>query len=249
MDGLTELAGKRALVTGGAKRLGAAVIRRLAALGVHGIIHYRSSADEARALAAELESMGVDATLVSGDLAEPETAREVWAAAVDQVGVPDILINSASIFPEGGLDDLTVDSLAENLRVNSLSPFYLAQCFAQSGARGCIVNFTDTMVRDYDRKHVPYHISKRVLHDLTRVMAVEYGPRIRVNAVAPGLVLPPEGEDESYLEGLKHSNLLETYGSAEQVAHAVEFLVTNEFITGQTIYVDGGRNLRGSMYE
>ncbi len=112
-----------------------------------------------------------------------------------------------------------------------------------------VVNFLDTMIRDYDKKHVPYHVSKKVLQDLTRMMAVEYAPKLRVNAVAPGLVLPPLGKDESYLERLKHTNPLQSYGSGEQIAHAVVFLLTNEFITGQCIYVDGGRNLRGAMYE
>ena len=120
---------------------------------------------------------------------------------------------------------------------------------AEKGQSGVVVNLLDTMVRDYDRKHVSYHLSKKALHDLTRMMAVEYGPRLRVNGVAPGLVLPPEGKDIAYLEGLKHSNALERIGCPEQIAHAVVFLLTNEFITGQTIYIDGGRHLRGSMYE
>ena len=249
MSGLTELAGKTALVTGGAKRLGAAVVRMLANRGVHCVVHFRDSSTEARVLAEELRDANVSVYLVQGDLSQPDEASRVWDDAVAQAGTIDFLINSASIFPEGTLADLSVDTLQENVNVNAMSPLYLTRKFAATGCAGVVVNFLDTMVRDYDKKHVAYHVSKKMLHDLTRMTAVEYAPRLRVNAVAPGLVLPPAGKDETYLEGLKHSNPLQNFGSAEQITHAVAFLLTNEFITGQTIYVDGGRNLRGSMYE
>jgi len=243
-----ELAGKTALITGGATRLGAAAVRALATEGARCVIHYRTSGDAAEALAEEVRAAGASAHLVRGDLADPENAVPIWDEAVALAGPIDILINNASIFPEGTLDELSAESLFENLNVNTLSPFYLARRLAAAGRPGAVVNLLDTMVRDYDKKHVAYHLSKRALHDLTRMMAVEYAPLLRVNAVAPGLVLPPAGKDESYLAGLAHSNLLQTYGCAEQIAHAVLFLVRNEFVTGQTIYVDGGRNLRGSMY-
>lgn len=249
MSGLTSLAGKTALVTGGAKRLGAAIIRGLATQGVHCAIHYRSSANAATTLATEISTLGVEAHLIKGDLSKPDEAAKLWNDAVAKLGTVNFLINNASIFPEDTLGELSETSLAENLAVNTLSPVYLARCMAESGQSGAVVNLLDTMVRDYDKKHVSYHLSKKALHDLTRMMAVEYGPRMRVNGVAPGLVLPPEGKDIAYLEGLKHSNALETIGCPEQIAHAVVFLLTNEFITGQTIYIDGGRHLRGSMYE
>lgn len=249
MSGLLELAGNTALVTGGAKRLGAATVLALARHGVHCIIHHRTSPDEAGALAVRVRALGVRAWLVQGDLAEPGGAGAVWEAAVREAGTIDFLINSASIFPDGTLDDLTAETLLPNMNVNALAPAALARRFSETGRAGAIVNFLDTMVRDYDKKHVPYHLSKKMLHALTRIMAVEYAPRVRVNAVAPGLVLPPAGEDESYLERLKHSNLLEAHGCAEQVAHAALFLLRNTFVTGQVIYVDGGRNLRGTMYE
>lgn len=249
MTGLLELSGKRALITGGAKRLGASTALELARHGVHCVIHYRTSAEEARATARQLESFGVDAWLVEGDLGEPGVPEAVWERAETLSGGIDFLINSASIFPEDPLDGLSEATLGPNLQVNTLAPFQLARRLAESGREGVVINFLDTMIRDYDRKHVPYHLSKKMLHHLTRMMAVEYAPRLRVNGVAPGLVLPPEGKDLSYLESLKHSNPLQTFGCAEQVAHAVIFLLANIFVTGQVIYIDGGRNLRGSMYE
>lgn len=249
MSGLLELAGKTALITGGARRLGAATALALADVGVNCVIHYHSSGAEARALRDILAARGVNVWLVAGDMADPNDARAVWDSAVDLAGPIDFLVNNASIFPENALDELRVDNLQENININTLAPAYLARYLAETGREGAIINFLDTMVRDYDKKHVPYHLSKKMLHDLTRMMAVEYAPRLRVNAVAPGLILPPEGKDESYLEGLKHSNPLQTFGCPEQVAHAVLFLLQNRFVTGQTIYIDGGRNLRGAMYE
>lgn len=248
MPGLLDLAGKTALITGGAKRLGAATAGALARAGVHCVLHYRSSEREALATAEELKGSGVRAWCVQGDLADPAAVNTVWDAAVSHAGEIDFLINSASIFPEGALDDLSGDTLLPNIQVNTLAPALLARRLAQTGRAGAVINFLDTMVRDYDRKHVPYHLSKKMLHDLTRMMAVEYAPQVRVNGVAPGLVLPPEGKDTSYLEGLKHTNALQTYGSADQVAESVLFLLRNSFVTGQVIYVDGGRNLRGCMY-
>ncbi len=249
MTGLLELAGKSALITGGAKRLGACTALELARRGVHCVIHYRASEEEARATADKIEALGVKVWLVQGDLSVAGTPDAVWDQAEKVSGGIDFVINSASIFPEEALDELSETTLEPNINVNTLAPFRLARRLAATGREGVVVNFLDTMVRDYDRKHVPYHLSKKMLHHLTRMMAVEYAPRLRVNGVAPGLVLPPEGKDLAYLESLKHSNPLQTYGCGEQVAHAVIFLLVNTFITGQVIYIDGGRNLRGTMYE
>lgn len=249
MPGLLELTGRTALITGGAKRLGACTALALARRGVHCVLHYRNSEAEALATADDIAALGVACWLVQGDLAVPGVAGGVWQRAEELSGGIDFLINSASIFPEAALDELSESTLLPNLSVNTLAPFELARRMAATQRDGVVINFLDTMVRDYDRKHVPYHLSKKMLHHLTRMMAVEYAPRLRVNGVAPGLVLPPEGKDESYLESLKHSNPLQAYGCGEQVAQAVLFLLENTFVTGQVIYVDGGRNLRGNMYE
>jgi hypothetical protein len=124
----------------------------------------------------------------------------------------------------------------------------LCREFAKQVRGGAIVNFLDTRVLDYDREHMSYHLSKRALFTLTRAMALEFAPAIRVNAVAPGLVLPPAGKDQSYLDALVHTNPLQAHGSVEDVAAAVLFLVTSPFVTGQVIYVDGGRHMLGGVY-
>jgi NAD(P)-dependent dehydrogenase (short-subunit alcohol dehydrogenase family) len=246
---LETLRGKTALVTGGAKRLGAAIEGALADAGVHVAIHCHRSAPAAWALADSLRKSGVNAWVFQADLAQPGTLGAFFETVTSTSGPIDILVNNASIFHEDGLRDFTTTAYEENLRINALAPALLARSFAEQGRPGCVINMLDTMVRDYDRKHAAYHLSKRTLDTLTRMMAVEFAPDIRVNAVAPGLVLPPEGAPEGYLEKLAHTNPLQRHGDEGDVADAVLFLLRSPFVTGQTIYVDGGRHLRGSMYE
>lgn len=245
---MIELEGKTALVTGGAKRLGAAIVRSLASRGVRTVVHYHTAENEAHALVASLRADGAEAWCFGADLSGPARGEALLDAAWKSAGAMDYLVNSASIFPEGTLEQLSEDTLLESVRVNALAPFALCCGFAARSEGGAIVNLLDTRITDYDRNHVPYHLSKRMLFSLTRMMAVEFAPGIRVNAVAPGLVLPPAGKDEAYLAGLAHTNPLDRYGSAEDVAEAVVFALRSDFMTGQTIFVDGGRHLRGSMY-
>jgi pteridine reductase len=111
-----------------------------------------------------------------------------------------------------------------------------------------IINMLDCRITDYDRQHAAYHLAKRALFTLTKMLALEFAPGLRVNGVAPGLILPPAGKDRSYLEKLKSTNPLNAIGTVEQVVEAVRFLVNNEFITGQVIFIDGGRNLLSNTY-
>ena len=244
-----SIQGATALVTGGAKRLGAATTLSLADAGVHVVIHYNTSPAEAQQVQGQAQERGVNAFLVQAELGSPEGVARAFTAAEQQAGPIDILINNASIFPESGLHDCSVPEIEENIRINAIAPFLLSRAFAAQQRPGCIINLLDTMILDYDRKHVPYHLSKRLLHSLTRIMAVEFAPDIRVNAVAPGLVLPPEGKDERYLAGLAHSNPLRCYGDCTDVTSAILFLLRSRFVTGQTIFVDGGRHLKGKMYD
>jgi pteridine reductase len=242
------LAGKTALVTGGARRIGRAIALALAGEGVHLALHYRESQAEAREAAAEISAVGVACSLLQADLAQADGIEPLWEAAVQALGSIDFLINSASIFPTHTLLALTPENLDENLRVNTLAPFALSRLFHAQQREGAIVNLLDARMVDYDRLHVPYHLSKRMLHDLTRMTAVEFAPLVRVNGVAPGLILPPEGKDDSYLEKLASTNPLLRYGSTDGIAEATLFLLRSGFITGQVLFVDGGRHLYGNMY-
>lgn len=245
---LVVLRGKTALITGAARRLGAATALRLAREGVHVVLHYGTSLTEAECVREQAEGQGVRAVLVQADLAVHGAGMALFEEAEAVAGPIDFLVNNASIFPVGTLAELDAEGLAENMQVNALSPLELARAMHAQERAGAIVNLLDTRANDYDQKHVAYHLSKRTLDALTRMMAHDYAPLLRVNAVAPGLALPPEGLGVEYLAGLAYTNPLQRYGSAEGVAEAIMFLLRSGFITGQTIYVDGGRHLRGSFY-
>ncbi len=243
------LEGRVALVTGGARRLGRFVAAALAGQGAAVVIHYNGSRGQAAEVVRELRAGGSGAWAVQADFADPAAAASMWRAALQACGRPiDLLVNGASIFPAEALDQITVPSVERNVRVNALAPFQLCRLFAAQGQEGAIVNFLDARVQDYDRGHVSYHLSKRMLLSLTRMMAVEYAPKVRVNAVAPGIVLPPEEMRPEEVDRLSGTNLLGRWGSPEDVCAAVLFLLASPFITGQVLYVDGGRSLKGNFY-
>lgn len=248
MKGESMLKGATALVTGGARRLGAACARLLAEEGSNVCIHCRSSGVEAEALATELRESGVKAETVRGDLSDPGGIDKFFEEVVGTVGPVDILVNNASIFNESTLLDTSLEHILDNLNTNALSPFMLARAFAKQGRPGHIINFLDTRVMDYDRTHYAYHLSKRLFHTITRTMALELAPSIQVNAIAPGLILPPRGKDARYLEELAHTNPLNRYGKVEDIMEALRYLLNSTFVTGQVLYVDGGRHMRGNIY-
>lgn len=245
---MKNLRGKTALVTGGAKRLGRAICLALAQAGVHVVVHFNSSQREAESFVEELHALGVKSWAVAGNLEQPEIAEQIFQEARMQAGAVDFLINNASVFPAGTLWELTSAELLRNVQINAVAPLFLSRAFAKAKRAGHIVNLLDCRIVDYDAAHVPYHLSKRMLFSLTRMMAAEFAPEIQVNAVAPGLILPPEGKDESYLQELAHTNPLKRYGSPEDISSAVLFLLSSDFITGQVIFVDGGRHMIGNFY-
>jgi len=247
-----NLSGKTALVTGAAHRIGRATAVALARAGASVVVHYRSSEAAATAAVEELKGLGVDAHTIGADLASESDALELVPRAIELAERLDILVNSASIFEEATLESVEQVDFRRNFAVNAMAPFTLMRELYRHlkgrGSSGVAVNLLDTRITDFDRKHVAYAVSKRALHTLTRMSADEFAPVLRVNAVAPGLVLPPAGQEADYLERLRHTNPLERYGSVDEVTNAILFLVDNEFVTGQTIWVDGGRHLRGSFY-
>ena len=245
------LPGKTALVTGAAKRIGRAVSLALAEAGVNVVVHYGGSEEEARALAGELQQQGVQSWLVQADLGKAEEVEGVIGRCRELAGPVHILINNASIFPESQLTTFSFEELAESIQVNAFAPLQLARAMVRGlGAEehGRIVNFLDARITHYDKAHAAYQVSKRALFTLTRMMAVEFAPRVTVNGVAPGLILPPPGKDESYLEALKDRNLLKRIGRLEDITNAVLFLLRSPFVTGQVVFVDGGYGLLGGVY-
>ncbi len=242
--GERRLRGKNALVTGAARRIGRAISLALAREGANAAVHYSRSEPEAVELTAEIEALGVRATALRADLSDPEELASLVERAASALGTIEILVNNASIFPSDTLDTVDLASLERNLQINAWAPLVLTRALAAQSERGHVVNLLDSRVSGSDRTHAAYILSKHVLSAITRTAAIELAPGIAVNAVAPGLILPPAGKDEEYVDRLAQTIPLKRRGSSEDIAAAVVFLVTSEFVTGETIYVDGGRHLR-----
>ena len=237
------LAGRRALVTGGALRLGRAIAAGLAGAGANIVIHFHSSSREAEKAADELSSSGVQVDLIQADLSDPAAAESLIDRVWDAAGPLDMLVNSASRFPSGRLDALQFRDLTDILALNTWAPLVLMRSLAARVDAGAVVNMLDTRIVGEDLPHAGYHLSKRMLADLTRMAAIELAPAVRVNAVAPGYILPPPDQDRAYLERRAREVPLGRPGSPEDIAGAVLYLMSADYVTGQAIFVDGGQNL------
>jgi pteridine reductase len=238
------LGGMTALVTGAAKRIGRQIALSLASEGVNVIVHYRRSREEAAELCAQLAGLGVMSWAVEADFDKPGDSEMLMARAFQTAGPIDILINSASVFSPATLAELDFDDLTRNLRINAWAPFVFCRDFGRLAGRGKIVNLLDTRIVGTDPAHVGYILSKHVLYLLTRLLAIELAPGISVNAVAPGLILPPAGKDERYLDQLAPLVPLQRHGDPGDIVEAILYLLRCDFVTGQVIYVDGGRHLK-----
>jgi NAD(P)-dependent dehydrogenase (short-subunit alcohol dehydrogenase family) len=209
-------------------------------------IHYGRSADEAEATAAEVRGLGRSAALGSANLSDPTVAGDLVDAATVALGPISILINSASGFPSDTLQDVEIDSWRSTLDLSLTSPAFLTQAFADAiprGLGGAVVNITDVKTATPYRTHFSYIVAKGGLDELTKAAAVALAPEIRVNAVALGVILPPPGEDEAYAQRLADKIPMRRPGGTDPVASAAVALIENDFVTGETIRVDGGQHL------
>jgi len=239
-----RLEGKSALVTGAARRIGRAISLALAREGANVAVHYSSSEREVAELAAEIESFGVQAVALRADLSDPDELAGLVDRAREALGAIEILVNNASIFPSDTLETVDLEGLERNLEINAWAPLVLTRAFAAQSERGHVINLLDSRVSGFDHTHAAYIFSKHVLSAITRTTALELAPGIAVNGIAPGVILPPAGKDEEYVDRLAQTVPLKRRGSPEDIAAAAVFLATSEFVTGETIYVDGGRHLK-----
>jgi pteridine reductase len=245
-----ELNDHVALVTGAAHRVGKSIALALAQCGVHLLIHYnRAAPDQLRDTLHEIKSFGVDAFAIQADLSQPNGIESIMAAAQENFGRLNILVNSASVFPTAHLLDITLDSWDETFNVNLRAPFLLTQKAARmmrqnEPSGGVIINICD---RGVDRAWAsrPHHgVSKAALWALTQVSAVSLAPDIRVNAVIPGPVMKTnDGMSDEQWESIGQMLPLKRTGDGDDVGRAVVYLAQEDFLTGALIHVNGGEHL------
>jgi pteridine reductase len=238
-----SLHGKTALVTGAAKRIGREIALALARAGVNIAVHFRQSGKQAEKLRIELTSLGVSVWLVEADFSDTAATRRLIPEVLATAGSLEILVNSASLFLPDTIRDLDFTGLMQHMQVNAWAPFVLSREFAHHVDQGKIINLLDSRIVGDDPSHAGYILSKQVFARLMRMTALEFAPRITVNGVAPGLILPPAGKDESYLNDLAQRIPLKRHGEPADIADAVMYLLKSSFLTGQVIFVDGGRHL------
>ncbi len=237
-----------ALVTGGARRLGKAFALSLARMGYSIALHYRASADEAWKTKTAIESLGVQAHLLKADLTDPLQIQSMMKE-LDFILHPSsfifsVLVNSAAVMPVGKPQELELHDWDSALDLNLRAPFLLAQEAAKRMTDGgLIVNITDIGAQKAWSRYPSYTVSKAALESLTKLLARALAPKIRVNAIAPGLVLPSDVVTEEQWNALVQKLPLKRAAALDEVTSALEFLIRNEYITGQTIVVDGGYSL------
>lgn len=246
----SSLQDKVILITGGARRVGASICRLLHASGANLMIHYRSSVGEARALQSELNLQRPNsAAIIHGDLLNLAVLPSLVQETISHFGRLDVLINNASSYYATEIGEIGDDEWEDLIGSNLKAPLFLSQAAATELRKqhGCIVNITDMHVERPKKGYIVYSVAKAGLVTLTKSLAHELGPDVRVNAVAPGPVLWPEDNpqfDEVYRQRVISQTLLKRIGEGDDVAKAVRFLIQDApFITGQVIAVDGGRSL------
>jgi hypothetical protein len=234
-----------ALITGAGQRLGRAVALELAGAGWGVVVHYRSSAAEAEAVVSEARERGGAAVTIGADLGDARERHGLVSAAIARAQAPlTALVNCAAIFEHDTIDTLDEALLQRQIALNAYTPALLARDFAAAlpeEARGCVINFLDFKLANPYPDHFSYTMSKYALAGATELLARALAPRVRVNAIAPGYVLPAPGQAEADYQRLHADTPLQMGPTPEHIAHAARFLIENEAVTGQTVYVDAGR--------
>jgi 3-oxoacyl-[acyl-carrier protein] reductase/pteridine reductase len=240
-----EIAGKVALVTGGAHRVGKAITMMLARAGAHVVVNYFSSSHAAQETVAEAKALGVRAIAVHCDVADWSQVRSMADAILAEFGGVDIIVNSASLWEQ---TPFPTDDISSWQRVTGISvdgPFYVCNALApsmQARGGGAIVNIVDLSAWEPWPNMAAHGVSKAALLAFTKQLALELAPTIRANAVAPGLVLPSPGQDKKSIAKAAERTMLKRWGTPEDVAFAVRYLIEAEYVTADVITVDGGEH-------
>lgn len=241
-----ELDSRVALVTGAGTRVGRVIALALGKAGMRVGVHYAGSQKGARKTAEEIVAAGGDAVTMPGDLIDPATAPRLVEHAAKVFGQLDVLVNSAAVMLRTPVGEVLVEDWDAMFALNLRAPFFLSQAAARvMGERGgAIVNIADLAAFETWRGYIPHSITKAGIVQMTRGLAHVLAPKIRVNAVAPGPVLLPDGWTQEQADKLIATTPLGRVGTPDDVAQAVLYLLSADYVTGETIIVDGGRHVR-----
>lgn len=236
---------RTALITGAAKRVGKAIAMHLAGQGWNVALHYHRSEAEARQFCNELSGKypNQQFELFKANLNQASEVEAIIPQVLLKFPAIDLLVNNASVFEPARLEETSTDFLEQQMNVNFRAPFILCRDFAHSVKSGVIVNFVDTRIVTNKSNFAAYSLSKKALWELTKMAALEFGPHIRVNAIAPGLTLPPEEKGEDYLWKLAGNIALKRPGGLSPILKSLDFILDNDYLTGQLLFCDGGENL------
>ncbi|MEO8621909.1 MAG: SDR family oxidoreductase [bacterium] len=243
---MSGLAGHVALVTGAGRRVGRAIAVALGAQKMRVAVHYNESASGARETAALITNAGGSATLVRADLTDVTACEQLIDSLVAEHGELHTLVNSAAVMLRTPIGEVTQKDWDDMHALNVRAPFFLTQHAAPAlrNAHGAVVNIADLAAFETWTGYVPHGMTKAAVVQMTRALAHALAPEIRVNAVAPGVVLLPDGFNEDDAEHLRRTTPLGRIGTPEDVASAVVYLLEAEFVTGEVLCVDGGRHVR-----
>lgn len=244
--------GKVAFVTASARRIGKAITLALAQAGANVVVNYRTSAEEAEATAAEARSQGVEALTVQFDMSDYRGAVAVIEHITKELGSIDILVNNASLYKQAPFPTKDFTIWHDTIDVIVHTPFYCANAvapFMLEKGEGIIINIVDLSAWEAWPDYAAHSVAKAALLGLTRQLALELAPAVRVNAIAPGPVLPPLHFTEEMVARTADKTLLNRWGTPENVVETVLFLIKNDYITGEYITVDGGERYGHRKYE
>lgn len=230
-----------AFITGAARRLGAAMARALASRGWDLVLHYHRSREHVEEVAREAEAMGRTVVMIRRDLSTTDGASGLLAKAHQSLPNLKLLVNNASLFTRGDLAD--PDHLESMVRIHGLSSARLTADFHRFAGSGLVVNLIDAQLRAYAPAFQNYRISKLFLEELTRQSALRFAPQVRVNAIAPGPILPAENDNGEVFEETVRRTPLQKAPGVEAILRCLDVLLENDFLTGQVLYADSGQHL------
>lgn len=234
--------GKAALITGGAGRIGKAMSLKLADLGYDIALQYNQSEAKAKQTKKEISRKCVRCEIFKADFLV-ESDVEALVPSINRSFDLKILVNNVSEFIPSNISDSGTTLFIKLLKVNFLSAYTLTKSFTRTKENGLIINMLDTKINKNKSEHFDYLLTKKFLKAFTEMSAMDLGPHFRVNAIAPGLILPPKEKGPEYLVALSKYIPMKSIGSLKQIEDALTFLVNNDFTTGQTLFIDGGEHL------